>query len=372
MILAACCRCSRRPWFCARRTRRSPSCSSLVPTATPFLMLLRLAMTPGPPLWQVRLSVALTLGTARSFVWAAGRIFRVGLLMQGKPPNLPNCSAGFGNRRGRSPRFRCRRHRRRRRPRRRRGRAHPRGGRASTRCSSIAPTFPRNKPCGGGDHARASDAAFRGSSAALDGHRRPPRSPRLHLEGPDGTALELDAATRASCSCAASSSITRSCSEARPRRRASRDERFEITQAEWTMTGRHAAVARRPPSVGARWSLPPTACTASSRKRLGVNAQWPPRESRHRHDGRDADRDAARAAAPTCCGSPTRTKASTATRTFSRRRITSTSASAACCRTSMTKSPSSRTSCRRSFVSSLVESGRAARPLRSPAVHAVS
>jgi ABC-2 type transport system permease protein len=63
--------------------------ASLIPTATPFLMLLRLAMTPPPPLWQACLSVALTLGTAVVFVWAAGRIFRVGLLMQGKPPNLP-------------------------------------------------------------------------------------------------------------------------------------------------------------------------------------------------------------------------------------------------------------------------------------------
>jgi ABC-2 type transport system permease protein len=62
---------------------------SLIPTATPFLMVLRLALTPPPPLWQVGLSVALTMGTAVLFVWAAGRIFRVGLLMQGKPPNLP-------------------------------------------------------------------------------------------------------------------------------------------------------------------------------------------------------------------------------------------------------------------------------------------
>jgi ABC-2 type transport system permease protein len=62
---------------------------SLVPTATPFLMLLRLAMTPPPPAWQVGLSLLLTVGTAALFVWCAGRIFRVGLLMQGKAPNLP-------------------------------------------------------------------------------------------------------------------------------------------------------------------------------------------------------------------------------------------------------------------------------------------
>jgi ABC-2 type transport system permease protein len=62
---------------------------SLFPPATPFLMLVRLALTPAPPLWQVALSLVLTAGTAVLFVWAASKIFRVGLLMQGKPPNLP-------------------------------------------------------------------------------------------------------------------------------------------------------------------------------------------------------------------------------------------------------------------------------------------
>jgi ABC-2 type transport system permease protein len=63
--------------------------ASLFPTASPFLMLIRLAMTPPPPVWQVVLAVTLSMGTAALFVWAAGKIFRVGLLMQGKPPNLP-------------------------------------------------------------------------------------------------------------------------------------------------------------------------------------------------------------------------------------------------------------------------------------------
>ncbi len=63
--------------------------ASLFPTASPFLMLVRLAMSPPPPAWQVALSVGLTLSTTALFIWAAARIFRVGLLMQGKPPNLP-------------------------------------------------------------------------------------------------------------------------------------------------------------------------------------------------------------------------------------------------------------------------------------------
>ncbi len=62
---------------------------SMFPTVTPFAMMLRIALPPGPPMWQVLLSVALLLAATGAVVWAAGRIFRVGLLMQGKAPNLP-------------------------------------------------------------------------------------------------------------------------------------------------------------------------------------------------------------------------------------------------------------------------------------------
>lgn len=62
---------------------------SMFPTVTPFIMMMRLAIPPGPPFWQVLLSVALVLATTVLLVWAAGRIFRVGILMQGKAPNLP-------------------------------------------------------------------------------------------------------------------------------------------------------------------------------------------------------------------------------------------------------------------------------------------
>ena len=58
--------------------------ASLFPPATPFLMLLRLALPERPPGWQVALGVLLTVGTMLVIVWAAGRIVRVGLLMQGK------------------------------------------------------------------------------------------------------------------------------------------------------------------------------------------------------------------------------------------------------------------------------------------------
>ena len=73
-------------WFAILNAPESPiSVSlSLFPTATPFLMLLRIMLPPGPPLWQIVLSVALTALTSIAAVYAAGKIFRTGLLMQGK------------------------------------------------------------------------------------------------------------------------------------------------------------------------------------------------------------------------------------------------------------------------------------------------
>ncbi|MBW8723405.1 MAG: ABC transporter permease, partial [Polaromonas sp.] len=61
---------------------------SFFPTSAPFIMMLRMAMQPTPPIWQPALSLALTLLATVGFVWAAGRIFRVGVLMQGKGATL--------------------------------------------------------------------------------------------------------------------------------------------------------------------------------------------------------------------------------------------------------------------------------------------
>lgn len=57
---------------------------SFFPTSAPFIMMLRMAMQPTPPIWQPALALTITLLTTVGFVWAASRIFRVGLLMQGK------------------------------------------------------------------------------------------------------------------------------------------------------------------------------------------------------------------------------------------------------------------------------------------------
>ena len=61
---------------------------SLFPSATPFLLLLRILLPPGPPVWQIALGVALSTATAVGFTYAAGKIFRTGLLMQGKGASL--------------------------------------------------------------------------------------------------------------------------------------------------------------------------------------------------------------------------------------------------------------------------------------------
>jgi ABC-2 type transport system permease protein len=73
-------------WFAVLNAPESPMAIglSLFPSATPFLMLLRIMLPPGPPLWQVALGVTLTTATAVGFTYAAGKIFRTGLLMQGK------------------------------------------------------------------------------------------------------------------------------------------------------------------------------------------------------------------------------------------------------------------------------------------------
>ncbi len=61
---------------------------SLIPVFTPMLMFLRITLVT-PPSWQIGLSVALLLGMNAAVLWASARIYRVGILMYGKRPTLP-------------------------------------------------------------------------------------------------------------------------------------------------------------------------------------------------------------------------------------------------------------------------------------------
>ena len=60
---------------------------SFFPLSAPIVMVLRLTVPPGIPPWQPIVAAASTLAATVGLVWAAGRIFRVGILMQGKGAN---------------------------------------------------------------------------------------------------------------------------------------------------------------------------------------------------------------------------------------------------------------------------------------------
>ena len=60
--------------------------SSIFPLFSPIVMPARLAFD--PPFWQILLSLALLFGAVLFFVWLAGRIYRVGILMYGKKATM--------------------------------------------------------------------------------------------------------------------------------------------------------------------------------------------------------------------------------------------------------------------------------------------
>lgn len=62
---------------------------SFFPPATPFVMMLRMSQNTEPvPLWEVVATTAVGVLCVIFVVWAAAKIFRLGVLMYGKPPSL--------------------------------------------------------------------------------------------------------------------------------------------------------------------------------------------------------------------------------------------------------------------------------------------
>jgi ABC-2 type transport system permease protein len=58
-----------------------------VPLLAPFVMFARIAVS-SVPVWQIVLSLVINLAAAVAFALLAGKIYRVGLLLYGRPPSL--------------------------------------------------------------------------------------------------------------------------------------------------------------------------------------------------------------------------------------------------------------------------------------------
>jgi ABC-type Na+ efflux pump permease subunit len=63
---------------------------SMFPFSAPMVMTARIAIPPGVPVWQIAVAVVVTLLTTSVVVWGAGRVFRVGILMQGQGARIPD------------------------------------------------------------------------------------------------------------------------------------------------------------------------------------------------------------------------------------------------------------------------------------------
>ena len=81
------------PWIFWFPISREPNSTfstviSFVPPVNSFTMLLRMASNSPPPWWQVWLSIGIGVASVGAALWFAAKVFRIGLLMYGKPPNL--------------------------------------------------------------------------------------------------------------------------------------------------------------------------------------------------------------------------------------------------------------------------------------------
>lgn len=81
------------PWLLWLPISRAPNSMlsqilSFVPGINPFVMVIRITSNEPPPAWQTWISIGVGLATAAFCAWISAKIFRVGVLMYGKPPNL--------------------------------------------------------------------------------------------------------------------------------------------------------------------------------------------------------------------------------------------------------------------------------------------
>jgi ABC-2 type transport system permease protein len=77
-------------WFAVVRepNGRFATWASLIPPGTPLLMVLRMTASASVPLWQPLAGIVLTFAATLLCVFVASRIFRIGILAQGKLPKL--------------------------------------------------------------------------------------------------------------------------------------------------------------------------------------------------------------------------------------------------------------------------------------------
>jgi ABC-2 type transport system permease protein len=61
---------------------------SFIPPVSTFAMVIRMASTTPPPWWQVGVSIGVDVVGVAAALWFASKVFKIGLLMSGKPPNF--------------------------------------------------------------------------------------------------------------------------------------------------------------------------------------------------------------------------------------------------------------------------------------------
>jgi ABC-type Na+ efflux pump permease subunit len=77
-------------WFLIQRAPNSLLATILgfIPGPSPFVMVIRLSGSEPIPAWQIPATMIVGVVSVVLMLWFAGKVFRVGALMYGKPPNL--------------------------------------------------------------------------------------------------------------------------------------------------------------------------------------------------------------------------------------------------------------------------------------------